>query len=120
MANLRPIAAAAASGILVGTAIVATRFVINQTGPASLALLRYTIRFCCLLPPLRLSLGSASLSFERRDLLPIALLGIVQFGVLVTLLNLGLQFVPSARAALIFATPPLLTMLFAAALRYER
>jgi len=51
MAKLLPIAAAAASGILVGTAIVATRFVINQTGPASLALLRYTIGFCaCCLP----------------------------------------------------------------------
>jgi drug/metabolite transporter (DMT)-like permease len=35
-------------------------------------------------------------------------------------LNYGLQFVPSARAALIFATTPLLTMLFAAVLRYER
>jgi len=65
-------------------------------------------------------LRSSSISFERRDLLPIALLGIVQFGVLVALLNFGLQFVPSARAALIFATTPLLTILFAAALRYER
>lgn len=112
-----PIAAAASSGILVGAAIVATRFAINQTAPASLALLRYTIGFCCLLPPVLLS---RHVRFERRDILPIALLGIVQFGILVALLNYGLQFVPSARAALIFATTPLLTMLFAAALRYER
>ena len=33
-------AAAAATGILVGSAMVATRFVVNQTGPESLALLR--------------------------------------------------------------------------------
>lgn len=117
MSRLLPVAAAASSGILVGLAIVATRFAINQTGPASLALLRYTIGFCCLLPPVLLS---ARVRLDRHDLLPIALLGIVQFGVLVALLNYGLQFVPSARAALIFATTPLLTMLFAALLRYER
>jgi drug/metabolite transporter (DMT)-like permease len=57
--------------------------------------------------------------FERRDLLPIGLLGIIQFGVVVTLLNYALQFIP-ARAALIFATFPLLTMILAAALGYER
>jgi hypothetical protein len=69
-----PIAAAAATGILVGSAIVATRFVIDQTAPASLALLRYVIGFCCLLPP---ALLSARVQFEGRDLLPIGLLGII-------------------------------------------
>ena len=111
-----PIVAAAATGILVGSAIVATRSVIDQTGPASLALLRYFIGFCCLLPP---TLMSARPRFERRDLLPIGLLGITQFGILIVLMNYALQFIPSARTALIFATMPLLTMLFAAALRLE-
>lgn len=117
MANFLPVAAAAATGILVGSAIVATRFVIDQAGPASLALLRYTIGFCCLLPP---ALLSKPMRFERRDWLPIALLGITQFGILVALLNYALQFIPSARAALIFATMPLLTMVFAATLGHER
>lgn len=112
-----PAAAAAATGILVGAAIVATRFVIGQTGPASLALLRYLIGFCCLLPPVLLA---PRVRFERRDLLPIALLGITQFGVLVALLNYALRFIPSARAALIFATMPLLTMVLAAASGRER
>jgi drug/metabolite transporter (DMT)-like permease len=58
--------------------------------------------------------------FERQDLPVIGLLGIVQFGVVVALLNYALQFIPSARAALIFATLPLLTMLLATALGYER
>jgi drug/metabolite transporter (DMT)-like permease len=58
--------------------------------------------------------------FERRDLAPIALLGIAQFGILIVLLNYGLRLIPSARAAMIFATLPLLTMLFAAALGRER
>lgn len=117
MASFLPVAAAAATGILVGSAIVATRFVIDQTGPASLALLRYTIGFCCLLPP---ALFSGRVRFERRDLLPIGLLGITQFGILVALLNYALQFIPSARAALIFATMPLLTMVFAAIRGYEQ
>jgi drug/metabolite transporter (DMT)-like permease len=115
--SILPTAAAAATGILVGAAMVATRFVIDQTAPASLALLRYSIGFCCLLPPV---LMSPRVRFDRRDLAPIALLGITQFGVLIALLNYALQSVPSARAALIFATMPLLTMILAAALGRER
>ena len=117
MVRFLPAAAAAATGILVGSAIVATRFVIDQTSPASLALLRYLIGFCCLLPPVLLS---GRVKFERRDLVPIGLLGITQFGILITLMNYGLRFIPSARAALIFATMPLLTMIFATALGHER
>ena len=110
-------AAAAATGVQVGSAIVATRFVVDQTGPASLALLRYAIGVLVLLPAV---LVAARPHFAPRDLVPIAGLGIVQFGVLIALLNYGLRFVPSARAALIFATVPLLTMLLAAAVGHEK
>ena len=48
-------AAAAATGIQVGAAMVATRLVVDQAGPASLALLRYCIGVCCLLPAVVLS-----------------------------------------------------------------
>ena len=118
MAGLLAAAAAAATGIQVGAAIVATRFVVDQTGPASLALLRYLIGFCCLLPAVLLT--APRTRFERADLLPIGLLGITQFGILIVLLNYGLRYIPSARAALIFATLPLLTMMLAAALGHER
>jgi drug/metabolite transporter (DMT)-like permease len=110
-------AAAAATGVQVGSAMVATRFVVDQTGPASLALLRYAIGVLVLLPAV---LVAARPRFAARDLAPIAALGIVQFGVLIALLNYCLRSVPSARAALIFATLPLLTMLLAAALGHER
>jgi drug/metabolite transporter (DMT)-like permease len=113
-----PAAASATTGILVGSAMVATRFVVDQTGPASLALLRYAIGFCCLLPVVLLS--AERTRFARRDLLPIALLGITQFGILIAVLNYGLRYIPSGRAALIFATFPLLTMVLAAALGHER
>jgi drug/metabolite transporter (DMT)-like permease len=115
--RLLPIVAAAAVGVQVGAAIVVSRFVIDQTAPASLALLRYAIGFMCLVPPLLLA---ARVRFAPRDLLPIAALGIVQFGVLVALLNFGLREVPAGRAAVLFATMPLLTLVFAAALGRER
>jgi drug/metabolite transporter (DMT)-like permease len=117
VARILPAAAAAATSILVGAAIVATRSLVGQTGPASLALWRYLIGTCCLLPPLLLF---SPVRFARRDLVPIGLLGITQFGILIALLNFGLQFIPSARAALIFATMPLLTMLLSTALGHER
>ena len=113
-----PAIAAAVTSTQVGSAMVATRFVVDQTGPISLALLRYLIGFACLLP-LAL-LATPRVRFERCDLLPLARLGVIQFGVLIALLNYGLRFIPSARAALIFATVPLLTMVIAAALGHER
>ncbi len=116
MHRFLPAGAAAATGVLVGSTMVATRFVLDQTEPASLALLRYIIGFFCLLPPV---LMSVRVRFQRRDVLPIALLGITQFGILIALLNFGLQYIPSALGALIFATLPLLTLLLAAALGHE-
>ena len=111
-----PALAGAVAGFLVGATMVATRFVIDQSAPASLALLRYAVGAICLLPPV---LMAARVRFAKRDLAPVAILGIVQFGVLIALLNYGLQFIPSALGALIFSTFPFLTMLFAAALRLE-
>src|SRR5438094_8948932 len=112
-----PAVVAAVNGILVGSAMVATRVVVHEAGPASLALLRYAIGFCCLLPAV---LVAGRVRFAWRDVTPIALLGITQFGILIALLNYGLAFIPSARAALIFAVFPLLTMLLSAALGRER
>src|SRR6185295_10981881 len=110
------ILAAAATGIQVGAAITATRFAVDMVGPASLAFLRYAIGAACLAPVF----FSRDMRFERADIVPIALLGIGQFGVLIALLNYGLKSVPSARAALIFASFPMLTLLFAALVGQER
>jgi drug/metabolite transporter (DMT)-like permease len=115
--GLLPVAAAAMSGFLVGAAIVATRSVVDQAGPASLALLRYAIGFALLAIP---ALLGPRVRLDKRDLLPIAALGIVQFGILIALLNYSLRFVAAAHAALIFATMPLLTMVLAALLGHER
>lgn len=110
------LAAAAATGIQVGAALVATRFVVNDIGPASLAFLRYAVAVLCLVSPL---LMSARTRFAPRDLVVVMALGIVQFGILIALLNLGLHFISSTRAALLFATFPLMTMVIAALLGRE-
>jgi len=112
-----PLAAAAATGIQVGAATVASRYAIAETDPATLAFLRYAVGVCFLLPAV-LAAGSARIA--GRDLLPIGLLGIGQFGVLILLLNYGLTLIPAGRATVIFASFPLLTLLLAAALRQER
>jgi len=108
--------AAAATGVQVGAAITATRFVAADISPASLAFLRYAIGVACLVP----AVWFTRIRFARADILPIALLGIGQFGVLIALLNWGLKTVPAGRGALIFASFPLLTLIVAAIVGHER
>jgi drug/metabolite transporter (DMT)-like permease len=119
--------AAAATGVQVGAAIVASRFAVAEVPPLTLAMLRYAIGFACLLPFVWTPLASpphartAPVGRTRgADLLAMAALGIGQFGVLIALLNFGLQHVGAAQAALIFSLLPLLTLLLAAALGRER
>ena len=109
--------AAAGVGVQVGAATVATRYAIGETDPFTLGLWRYVIGVVCLLPFL---LVREPVRFAARDLVPMALLGIIQFGVLVALLNTALQTISAARAALIFALFPALTMLLAAIIGRER
>jgi drug/metabolite transporter (DMT)-like permease len=112
-----PILAAAAVGVQVGAAIVASRYAIGETTPVALALLRYAIGVLCLVPAVVLARRAR---FARADAIPIGLLGIAQFGVLVVLLNFGLRFVPAGRAAVLFATMPLLTLVLSSLIGRER
>ncbi|MEH6402022.1 MAG: DMT family transporter [Sneathiella sp.] len=105
-----PLLAALFTGIQVGAALVASKYVIDQTTPATLAMLRYAIGFLCLLPVV---LALPKIKFAVKDLLPISLLGALQFGALIALLNYSLQYLPSAHVALIFASFPLQTLLLA-------
>ncbi|WP_255466302.1 DMT family transporter [Ramlibacter sp. WS9] len=120
--------AAAASGVQVGAAIVASRFAVAEVPPLTLAMLRYAIGFACLLPFAWMSLSTApgasrppAVGTSRAaDLLAMAALGIGQFGVLIALLNFGLRHVGAAQAALIFSLLPLLTLSLGAVLGRER
>jgi drug/metabolite transporter (DMT)-like permease len=106
--------------VQVGAAIVASRFVVAEVPPLTLAMLRYTIGFLCLLPFALAGLRGVRERPPARDLLAMAALGTGQFGILVALMNWGLQTVPAAPAALIFSLFPLLTLLLGAALGREQ
>ncbi|HKX39754.1 MAG TPA: DMT family transporter [Burkholderiaceae bacterium] len=113
--------AAAAVGVQVGAAIVATRAVVGELGPVTLAALRYAIGLLTLLPFVWPALRDARAPrIARREWLQIALLGIGQFGLLIALLNIGLRSVPAAKGALLFAAFPLLTLIVATLLGHER
>jgi drug/metabolite transporter (DMT)-like permease len=116
--------AAAATGVQVGAAIVASRFAVAEVPPLTLAMLRYAIGFACLLPFAwkELPALTAARHGARRvpDLCAMAALGIGQFGVLIALLNFGLQTMGAAAAALIFSVFPLMTLVLAALLGRER
>jgi len=113
-----PLAVAAGTGVQVGLALVATRYVVGESGPATIAMFRYAIGAACLLPVM--AHLRMPMRFARRDAIPIAIFGILQFGFLIVLINYGLSYITAARAALLFASFPLLTMVIAALLGRER
>jgi drug/metabolite transporter (DMT)-like permease len=90
--------------------------VIAEAGPASLALFRYLIALVIILPVAWRRLPA----MRRADILPIGLLGVGQFGLLILFLNISLQSLDPGRVTLIFATFPILTMIFAIAIGRER
>ena len=102
-----PLGAAALTGVQVGAALVASQAVVGEVGAGRLGFLRYAIALALLLP---LVWRRNSPPIARRDLLPVALIGMGQFGVLIMFLNVAVMHTSSARASLIFATLPLVTM----------
>ncbi|MCX7247339.1 MAG: DMT family transporter [Burkholderiales bacterium] len=120
--------AAAATGVQVGAAIVASRMVVADVPPLTLAMLRYGIGFLCLLPFVFKPWGSVTIGKKTwsavarlplADVLAMAALGLGQFAILIALLNFGLQHIGAAQAALIFSLFPLLTLLLSAVLGRE-
>ena len=109
--------AAMLTGILVGASMVAIRHISQDIGPGSQAFLRYSIAYLCVLPFL---LRAKDVHIARNDMIAVTMIGVVQFAVVVVLLNFGLQYMSAARAALIFASFPLLTMLVGVAMKREQ
>lgn len=102
-----PLGAAALTGIQVGAALVASQAVVADVGAGRLGFLRYAIALLFLLPLVR---RRASPPISRRDLVPVALIGMGQFGVLILFLNVAVMHTSSARVSLVFATLPLMTI----------
>jgi drug/metabolite transporter (DMT)-like permease len=108
--------AAAASSLLGGSSVAATRFVIGELSPSRLGLLRFGIGTICLLPLLYRARQHRP---AARDIVAIALLGILFFAVFPWLFNAALARTTAAHGALALATLPLLTLALGALFRRE-
>src|SRR5438874_8878720 len=110
------VAIALVSSCLGGTAAAITRYLAGNTDPITLAILRWAIGFCCVLPAAIL-LGAKWP--QRRDLPAVAALGFCYFGVFFVLYNIAISYTTAARASLALATLPLHTMVVGALLGIE-
>jgi drug/metabolite transporter (DMT)-like permease len=113
LANL----AGAVGCLFTGASIVATRFVVAQTDPISLAFLRYGIAALCLAPVAWLLCRGHRMA--PRDVLGVLGLGALLFGLFPWLFNLSLEFTSAARGALVLATSPMMTLALASVVRSE-
>jgi drug/metabolite transporter (DMT)-like permease len=108
--------AATLSSIANGAQLVATRLVVEQNDPLAIALLRYAIAFLCVAPLLR----EVSPWPSWRHVMVILWLGAIVAGICPWLLTLSLRYTTASRSALILCTSPLLTLITATVLGYER
>ena len=114
---VRAALAASIASICFGASVVATRFVVAQTQPVSLAFMRYLIASTCLLPILWQVKRNAP---AKRDLLSMAALGVVFFGVFPWSFSASLTYSPSSRVAVELATMPLITLIISRLRGYDR
>ncbi len=112
-----PQAAVFLSAAFLGGSFVATRVMMAEATPGTLAFLRYGTAFVCLLPFIRIGQYR---QWRRRDLTTVFIIGLLQFGVFHYLINSALAIIPASRGAVIFALIPILTMAIAAVFRTER
>jgi drug/metabolite transporter (DMT)-like permease len=96
-----------------GANVVAVKAAIADVPPVLFAFVRFGAAFLVLLAFLRWREGSVSL--PRRDVIPIALLGLAGFGVYQDLWASALGQTTAANSALLTAATPVSTMLIAAA-----
>lgn len=112
------IMAAILACVLGGAAIVATRIAVAEAHPLAVAVLRYAgagaVMFVLML------LMQRGRRIRSAQLWPVLILGALQFGLFGWLFTSSIQYVTAARAALVLATMPVLTLALAALLGRER
>lgn len=115
--SLRTAVAATVASMCFGASVVATRYVVGQTDPVTLAFMRYAIATLCLAPVLY-SVRRAGI--PHRDLAMIAVLGVLFFGLFPWSFSAALMHLPSSRVATIIATTPLVTLVISRLRGIER
>ena len=109
--------AAATSSLSAGASVVATRFVINETDPISLAFFRYFIAALCLLPILYLGLRNQKIAFSH--ILPIIILGALLYTLFPWGFSSSLKYTTAAYGAVALATMPIFTLIIACLFKKE-
>jgi drug/metabolite transporter (DMT)-like permease len=104
------------SSCLGGTAAAVTRYLVGSADPLTLAILRWGIGFCCVLP---VALALRVRWPRRQDWPGVAALGFCFFGVFFILYNIAVGYTTAARASLALSTLPLQTMIVGAILGVE-
>lgn len=102
-----------------GGSVVATRVVVQQVPPITLAVLRFGQGSLALIG-LLLLVAPPLLMIRRRDLVPLLLAGFVIFTCFSLLFNLSLRLTEAARGALMLATTPLWSVLIGRVFSGER
>ena len=102
---------AAFSSLSAGIAIVATRLIIPDTDPETIAVLRFGIGALCLTP--FLIVGFIRNPIANADWPKIVLLGILFFGLFAFLSNAALKYTTAAHGAIGLATSPIITLVLA-------
>jgi len=110
-------AAALASAISAGAAVVATRFVIGETDPLALVFYRYVVSIICFVPVVPMLWPKERLA--AAEYVKIAAFGILFFVFFPWSFNAALHYNPAARGAVGLATIPIQTLLVAVAFGRE-
>ena len=103
--------AAAISSLSAGISIVATRFIIFETNPISLAFFRYFIAAVCLSPVLYFGLRRQNIT--PKHILPIFILSALLYTLFPWGFSASLKYTTSAYGAIALSTMPIFTLIIA-------
>ena len=105
-----------AAAIFFDASVVATRFVVGETGALPLAFLRFAIGAACI-AGIAVAIGSTRA--KRKDIPATLALGALFFGVFPWTFSQSLLFIPASLGAIILATMPVLTLVIASGIGVE-
>lgn len=103
--------------LLMGVVVVSTRYVVPQSDPLTVTMLRYVVGMASMAPCYFLLRRRR---IARADLLPVLLLGALFFGATPYLFTISLKYTYASHGGLMIAFGPLLTLALSAVLRIER
>ena len=109
--------AAGTSSLSAGVSVVATRFIIGETDPISLAFFRYFIATLCLLPILYIGLRKQRVALKH--ILPIIILGALLYTLFPWGFSSSLKYTTAAYGAVTLATMPIFTLIIACLFKKE-